>query len=190
MREGRLNVTDLDSLESFLGEFKVKRLQDEASISSGRTIKGTVTIGRQEHAYMEPHAALVVPVGEKDEFVCYCTTQQPAKVQFNMAKVLGIPRHKIIIKNKRIGGAFGGKARLLPSLVEFYWHLNALISLKVKLSLVDTFIIKVVYQTILSSNKKKFQKAPLKYKSDPRSLIYEYIKWFTKSVSWTHSPKT
>ena len=28
-----------------------------------------------------------------------------------MASVLGIPQHKVIIKTKRLGGAFGGKER-------------------------------------------------------------------------------
>lgn len=36
---------------------------------------GTVALGRQEHAYMEPHSAIVIPTGEKDEYVCYFTTQ-------------------------------------------------------------------------------------------------------------------
>ena len=120
-----------------MGEFKVKRLQDENIIAAAggdgqKTVSGTVTIGRQEHAYMETHAAIVVPVGEKNEFVCYYTTQEPTTVQVNMARVLGVPRHKIIVKTKRIGGGFGGKERLLPSLVNcdpsldtFFHLLNA-----------------------------------------------------------------
>ena len=114
-----------------MGEFKVKRLQREAEIGleSSKTISGTVAIGRQEHAYMETHAAVVIPLGEKDEFVCYYTTQEPTTVQVNMAKVLGVPRHKIIVKTKRVGGAFGGKERLITSLVRFSTKLIRLVRL-------------------------------------------------------------
>ena len=80
---------------------------------------GSVAIGRQEHAYMETHSALVIPIGEKDEFVCYYTTQEPTTVQTNISKVLGVPKHKIIVKTKRTGGGFGGKERLHTALVIF-----------------------------------------------------------------------
>jgi hypothetical protein len=49
VRDERRKGTDLDSIESFMGEVGVKRLQNEADIGragSGR-ITGTVAIGRQ-----------------------------------------------------------------------------------------------------------------------------------------------
>ena len=38
-------------------------------------------IGGQEHFYMEPHAVLVVPSGEKDEMVVHTNTQDSMRVQ-------------------------------------------------------------------------------------------------------------
>ena len=38
-------------------------------------------IGGQEHFYMEPHAVLVVPSGEKEEMVVHTNTQDSMRVQ-------------------------------------------------------------------------------------------------------------
>jgi xanthine dehydrogenase molybdopterin-binding subunit B len=38
-------------------------------------------------------------------------------VQSNLSRVLGVPRHKIIVKTKRLGGGFGGKERLFTAMV-------------------------------------------------------------------------
>ena len=46
-----------------------------------QTFRGRVHIGGQEHFYMEPHAVLVVPSGEKDEMVVHTNTQDSMRVQ-------------------------------------------------------------------------------------------------------------
>ena len=38
-------------------------------------------VGGQEHFYMEPHAVLVVPSGEKDEMIVHANTQDSMRVQ-------------------------------------------------------------------------------------------------------------
>ena len=39
----------------------------------------------------------------------FSATQDPSGMQNNVAKVLGVPRNRIAIRVKRLGGAFGGK---------------------------------------------------------------------------------
>ena len=74
-------------------------------------MEGTLSIGGQQHFYMEPQNVLVVPIGEKDEYVVYGGGQWPDGAQGKLAKALNIAKNKITIKTKRTGGAFGGKER-------------------------------------------------------------------------------
>ena len=62
VREEERKGSDLDSMD-FVGELGLKRFQDESLLEKegSETISGTIAIGRQEHAYMETHAALVIP---------------------------------------------------------------------------------------------------------------------------------
>ena len=46
-----------------------------------RTFRGRVHLGGQEHFYMEPHAVLVVPSGEKDELTVHASTQDAMTIQ-------------------------------------------------------------------------------------------------------------
>ena len=80
-------------------------------------VSGSVTLSGQDHFYMEPHSVLVVPQTEKDELVVYHSTQEPCNVQNQIAHTLGLKRHKIIVKCKRIGGGFGGKERMHNALI-------------------------------------------------------------------------
>ena len=52
-----------------------------------------------------------MPIGEKNEYIVYVGNQMPDGVQGKLAIALNIPKHKITIKTKRTGGAFGGKER-------------------------------------------------------------------------------
>lgn len=79
------------------------RGQDE-----NRYVSGVIRIGAQEHFYLEPHGALVIP-GENDEYMIYSSTQATSKTQEVVAHVLGTAAHKIVCRVKRIGGGFGGK---------------------------------------------------------------------------------
>ena len=92
--------------------------------SGSRRVTGSIGLGRQEHAYMETHSAIVIPLKEKDEYVCYYTTQEPTTVQTCMSKSLGVAKHKIVVKTKRTGGGFGGKERLHTALVIIFVKLK------------------------------------------------------------------
>lgn len=60
---------------------------------------------------------LGVPSGEKDEITFYSCNGNPHQSLAEVAKLLQIPLHKLTLKLKRIGGSFGGKARLLTLLI-------------------------------------------------------------------------
>jgi xanthine dehydrogenase large subunit len=71
-------------------------------------VEGYVDSGGQEHYYMEPQAAMAVPV-EGGGMKIYSSTQSPTGVQRIAARVLGLPMHKVEVDVRRLGGAFGGK---------------------------------------------------------------------------------
>ncbi|CAD5228743.1 unnamed protein product [Bursaphelenchus xylophilus] len=73
-----------------------------------KIIEGTIRMNGQEHFYLETNNCVVIP-GEDDEIEVISSTQCIDEVQGEIAAVLGIPRHKIVVKVKRIGGGFGGK---------------------------------------------------------------------------------
>ena len=69
---------------------------------------GEIETSGQEHFYLETHAALVLPE-EGGTYKITSSTQHPSEVQANVAKVLGIPRNRIVVEVLRMGGGFGGK---------------------------------------------------------------------------------
>uniref|UniRef100_A0A0K0E8Z9 xanthine dehydrogenase n=1 Tax=Strongyloides stercoralis TaxID=6248 RepID=A0A0K0E8Z9_STRER len=71
-------------------------------------IEGEIKIGGQEHFYLETSQVLAIP-GERDEMEIIASTQCVNDTQRDVCIALGIPRNKVIVKVKRIGGGFGGK---------------------------------------------------------------------------------
>ncbi|KAH7832158.1 xanthine dehydrogenase [Monocercomonoides exilis] len=70
-------------------------------------IEGEAKAGGQDHYYGETQNCVVIPHdGMVDVF---SSTQNPSKVQFDVAGALGIPRAKVMCKAMRLGGGFGGK---------------------------------------------------------------------------------
>ena len=91
---------------------KMARLQDkEQEKEDCFSLTGSISLAGQEHYYLEPHSALVIPSGEKQELTVHFASQGTSGLQSNIASVLGVPEHKVIVKCKRAGGAFGGKER-------------------------------------------------------------------------------
>ena len=62
----------------------------------------------QEHAYLEPQGAIVVPNAD-GSITVYGSMQCPYYVQNAISMLLGIPRNKVRIVQAVTGGAFGGK---------------------------------------------------------------------------------
>lgn len=70
--------------------------------------EGRTDVNGQEHLYIETQGAYARPK-EDGSLVISSSTQGPTAVQRMVAKVLGIPMHKIEIDTVRLGGGFGGK---------------------------------------------------------------------------------
>lgn len=71
-------------------------------------IEGRSDVNGQEHLYIETQGAYARPK-EDGSIVISSSTQGPTAVQRMVARVLGIPMHKIEIDTVRLGGGFGGK---------------------------------------------------------------------------------
>ncbi|MEQ1768358.1 MAG: xanthine dehydrogenase molybdopterin binding subunit [Devosia sp.] len=88
---------------------KLERGDVEAGLArSKRRAKGSVTIGGQEHFYLESQIAFAIP-GEDDEIYLHASTQHPTEIQVMVAQVLGVPHAAITVNMRRMGGGFGGK---------------------------------------------------------------------------------
>ncbi len=81
---------------------------NEAFSKSRTIVHGSVEISGQEHVYIEPQGAYAIPV-ENGGLRIHSSTQGPTHVQKTVARILGIPMHKIEVDVGRIGGGFGGK---------------------------------------------------------------------------------
>lgn len=77
--------------------------------TSDVVLEGEVRCDRQEHFYLEPQSSLVVPKNEQNEVEVFCSAQGANGVQETTAHFLNIPRSRIHVRIKRVGGAFGGK---------------------------------------------------------------------------------
>ncbi|MEW2916147.1 xanthine dehydrogenase molybdopterin binding subunit [Ruegeria sp. ANG10] len=71
-------------------------------------IKGRMSVGGQDHMYLEGHIAFAIP-GEDDDVVVHCSTQHPSEAQHMVAHVLGVPSNAVVVNVRRMGGGFGGK---------------------------------------------------------------------------------
>jgi xanthine dehydrogenase large subunit len=85
-------------------------LGDSASAfpACDHVFSGRVDINGQEHLYIETQGAYSVPL-EGGGLKVYSSTQGPTAVQRTVARVMGIPMHRIEVEVTRLGGGFGGK---------------------------------------------------------------------------------
>ncbi len=79
-----------------------------ALAESPRRLKGSMTIGGQDHFYLESQIALAIP-GEGEDMQVFSSTQHPSEVQHMVAQVLGVASHAVTVEVRRMGGGFGGK---------------------------------------------------------------------------------
>jgi len=91
---------------------------DAALEKSKNTLEGKVTVGGQEHFYLEGQAAYALP-GEDTDMVVHCSTQHPTEIQHKVAMALGLSNHDVTVITRRMGGGFGGKESQgnLPAIV-------------------------------------------------------------------------
>jgi len=87
----------------------MKRGDVDAGLAAApRRLSGSITMGGQEHFYLEGQAALAQP-GEAGEMRVWSSTQHPSETQHLVACVLGRPHHLVTTEVRRMGGGFGGK---------------------------------------------------------------------------------
>ncbi|MEC3861828.1 xanthine dehydrogenase molybdopterin binding subunit [Mesobacterium sp. TK19101] len=80
-----------------------------AAIDSAKNvIEGSLTMGGQEHFYLESQAAMALPQDD-GEVVVHSSTQHPTEIQHKVAHALGLPMHSVRVETRRMGGGFGGK---------------------------------------------------------------------------------
>ena len=80
----------------------------EALAKAERRISGEMSVGGQEHFYLEGQVAIAVP-GEDDSLLVHCATQHPSEVQTICGRLLGLELNRITSIVRRLGGGFGGK---------------------------------------------------------------------------------
>ena len=79
-----------------------------ALASAPHRLEGEIEIGGQDHFYLETQASWVQI--DADGLVhITSSTQHPTETQIIVARVLGIPAHRVICRCLRMGGGFGGK---------------------------------------------------------------------------------
>ncbi len=71
-------------------------------------VSGHLSVGGQEHFYLEGQIALVIP-GEGPDLHVWTSTQHPTETQHVIARVLGCMDAAITVEVRRMGGGFGGK---------------------------------------------------------------------------------
>ncbi|MGI9373422.1 MAG: xanthine dehydrogenase molybdopterin binding subunit [Hyphomicrobiales bacterium] len=105
-----LSIDEAMAQKHFLFEPETYRIgdADKGLADAKHRLQGTLTLGGQDHFYLEGHIAYAIPGEDGDMFV-WSSTQHPSEVQHNVAKVLGVPDNAVNVQVRRMGGAFGGK---------------------------------------------------------------------------------
>jgi xanthine dehydrogenase large subunit len=105
-----LDVRAALAAESFLhASERITRGQPrEVLARAPHRLQGTVTIGGQDHFYLEGQVAFAIPQ-EDGAMLIHSSTQHPTEVQHIVAHALGTHYHAITVQCRRMGGGFGGK---------------------------------------------------------------------------------
>lgn len=72
------------------------------------TASGHLSVGGQEHMYLEGQVSLAIPE-EEDRMSIFTSSQHPSEVQKLVAEVLDVKLHRVSVDMRRMGGGFGGK---------------------------------------------------------------------------------
>jgi len=105
-----LGIAEAIRAGDFLTEISTITRGDAGSAlaASPLTIGGEFAFGGQEHFYLETQAAWA-EFTEDDSLTVHSSTQHPSEIQAIVARVLGWPRHRVVVRCPRMGGGFGGK---------------------------------------------------------------------------------
>src|SRR6185369_13634941 len=105
-----LDVRSALAAESYLmpSERIVRGKPHEMLAQAPHRQRGSVTMGGQDHFYLEGQIALALPQ-EDGGMLVHSSTQHPAEVQSIVAHALGVSAHAVAVQCRRMGGGFGGK---------------------------------------------------------------------------------
>lgn len=103
-RTQRSGVFDLRGI----GDRDGSALYAEILAAGGLVIEGRVDSGGQEHVYLETQGALAER-REGDRMVVVSSTQGVSVTQRAVARILGLPQHRVEVEARKLGGGFGGK---------------------------------------------------------------------------------
>jgi xanthine dehydrogenase large subunit len=104
-----LTIEQAIEAESFLTEPLRIANGDMSSLASSRLrLDGELTIGGQEHFYLETQSAIAW-LDDSGGVAVHSSTQHPSETQEIVSRVLGLSKHQITVECLRMGGAFGGK---------------------------------------------------------------------------------
>jgi xanthine dehydrogenase large subunit len=90
------------------GPLRLARGDMSALAASPMRLEGELSIGGQEHFYLETQSAIAW-IDESGGIAVQSSTQHPSETQEIVARVLGVPKHRVTAECLRMGGAFGGK---------------------------------------------------------------------------------
>ncbi|WP_373213896.1 selenium-dependent xanthine dehydrogenase [Ruminococcus sp. 5_1_39BFAA] len=108
MEENAPKVHDSEK-DNLLAHWHVHRGNaDEAIKNSKYVISDKFHTPWTEHAFLEPECAVAMPDGE-DGVLVYSTDQGVYDTQHECMALLGLPAEKVKVRNKLVGGGFGGK---------------------------------------------------------------------------------
>lgn len=95
---------------------KVRRGSIEKGFQEAEVIlKRSYRTQRIEHSYLEPEAALALPL-PGDGIKIECCAQNAYSTRRSVSEVLGIPMNRVEIEQATMGGSFGGKDEVMTSL--------------------------------------------------------------------------
>lgn len=105
-----LSVKQAKANDSFVRPKHTMLTGKPDSVMGGKSniIEGHLSIGGQEHFYLEGQVSMAVPE-EEDRLLIYTSSQHPSEVQKLVAEVMGVPLNKVTVDMRRMGGGFGGK---------------------------------------------------------------------------------
>ena len=87
----------------------LRRGEPEQAIQAApHQLSGELSIGGQEHFYLEGQVSLALPQ-EDGGMLIHTSSQHPSEVQKLVAEVLALPLNAVTVEMRRMGGGFGGK---------------------------------------------------------------------------------
>ena len=109
MKDSNRVVTDFPDFFGFkpapvvIGETAKERAREDVQV-----IEGDIDLGKQYHFYMETLATVCRPM-EDNQIKLYVTTQWMDFTQNLVMGCTGLPKNKIDVEVRRLGGSYGGK---------------------------------------------------------------------------------